>query len=205
MKKSFYCLIVLLPALVIGLGGCATPGPKYLDLAYTRTGPANTAAGRIGLARYRDKRPGTPKGEVGYRVLANNARETFVVSEMDLAAAMTRITRSHLEQGGFSVSLHPQWPRTAKGVTGISKAFTHVLAADINRFECKARKKGAVTDMVLAIDLTLYLGTPNTRQLKTIPIALNLERTELNFTRKKVEQFVNQALEEILVKALPFS
>ena len=205
MKNYISCLIALFPALLLILGGCATPGPKYLDLAYTRTGPAKTAGGRIGLARYTDKRSGTPKGHVGYRVLANNARETYVVSEMDLAAALTRVTRSHLEQGGFSVSLHPQWPLTAKGVTGISKGFTHVLAAHINRFECRARKNGAVTDMVLAIDLTLYLGTPDTRQLKTIPIALDLERTELTFTRKKVEQFVNRALEEILVKALPFS
>jgi hypothetical protein len=33
---------------------------------------------------------------------------------------------------------------------------------------------------------------------------LTLERTELTFTREKLENFVNQALEEVIQKALAF-
>ncbi|MCD4675748.1 MAG: hypothetical protein K8S18_07080, partial [Desulfobacula sp.] len=68
----------------------------------------------------------------------------------------------------------------------------------------RAKKKGGTTDMILDIDLTLYLGIADKNALKTIPISLTLERTELIFTREKLEQFVNQALEEVIQKAIVF-
>jgi hypothetical protein len=90
---------------------------------------------------------------------------------------------------------------------GLSQApdhLTHTLAADINRFECSAKKNGIMTDMTLVIDLTFYLGTPDKKQLSTIPILLTLTRKEWHFSRKKLETFINESLAEILAKALPF-
>lgn len=56
--------------------------------------------------------------------------------------------------------------------------------------------------MTLDIDLTLYLGIADKNTLKTIPVSLTLEKTEFTFTREKLEQFINQALEEVIQKAL---
>jgi len=42
------------------------------------------------------------------------------------------------------------------------------------------------------------------KSLRTIPVALTLERTEITFTPQKLEQFVNQSLEEVIQKALVF-
>ncbi len=47
------------------------------------------------------------------------------------------------------------------------------------------QKKDPATDMILDIDLTLYLGIADKKTLKTIPVSLTLERTELIFNKKK--------------------
>lgn len=194
------CLILCLTL----FWGCASPGPKYLDLTYTRDHSATQTGKTVGLTRLSDKRGTAAKGYVGHRVLLNNNRETFVVTGQDLSATLTRIVRTYLEKNGFTVQTAPAWPLTAAGVAQADNGFDRLLAGDINRFECRAVKSGATTDMVLSIDLTLYLGNPDQKRLKTIPIALNLERTELTFSRKKLETFMNQSVEEILLKALPF-
>ena len=76
------------------------------------------------------------------------------------------------------------------------------MAGKINKFECRAKKKGGRTDMTLDIDLTLYFGIAEKNTLKTIPVSLTLEKTEFTFTREKLEGFINQALEEVIQKAL---
>lgn len=58
--------------------------------------------------------------------------------------------------------------------------------------------------MVLKVDLTFFVGNKAGMSLTKTPAVLNLERTEVNFTREKVEDFFNQALTEVLEKALPF-
>ncbi len=58
--------------------------------------------------------------------------------------------------------------------------------------------------MVLDIDLTIFLGIADKNALKTIPVSLTIERTELTFSPEKLEQFVNQALKEVIQKALVF-
>jgi hypothetical protein len=140
---------------------------------------------------------------VGYRQLPGDHREIFVVTGQDLSAAMTRVLRTFLEQRGFSVVLVPAFPATPGGVSDMPGEFAHVFAADINQFACRADKTGATTHMTLIIDLTFYQGSPDNRSITTIPIALTLDRTELVFSRKKLETFVNDAIEEIFAKAFP--
>jgi hypothetical protein len=186
------------------LTGCATPGPKYLDLSYpsAMTGPERNRS--AGLSRFADKRAHTARGYVGFRDLSGGRQEIFAVTDQNLAATLTRVSRSYLEQHGFSVSLIPGRPVTLQRLSQAPDHLTHTLAADINRFECSAKKNGIMTDMTLVIDLTFYLGTPDKKQLSTIPILLTLTRKEWHFSRKKLETFINESLAEILAKALPF-
>ena len=81
---------------------------------------------------------------------------------------------------------------------------SHILSADINAFDCKAQKRGALTEMLLHMNLTFYLGDIQSKRLSTIPVSLTLERTELIFGPGKLAQFINQAFEEIVEKAFPF-
>ncbi len=186
------------------LTGCAASGPKYLDLSYPSAMTAPERHRSMGLSRFADKRLETARGYVGFRDLPGGRKEIFAVTDQNLAATLTRVSRSYLEQHGFSVSLIPGRPVTLQGMSQTSDHLTHTLAADINRFECTAEKKGIITDMALVIDLTFYLGTPDKKQLSTIPIVLTLTRTEWHFSRKKLEAFINESLAEILTKALPF-
>lgn len=186
---------------MILLSGCASPGPKYLTLSYPTVHPVTDRQQAAGLSRFVDKRTGTTKGYVGYRQLLGGHREIFAVTGQDLSAAMTRVMRTFLEQKGFSVTLVPAFPATPVGVSDMPGQFTHVFAADINRFSSRADRKGATTHMTLIIDLTFYQGSPENRSITAIPVTLTLERTELVFSRKKLETFINDAIEEILAKA----
>ncbi|MFU8769311.1 MAG: hypothetical protein ACNA7H_06195 [Desulfotignum sp.] len=199
--RQWFCLAVA----AAFLSGCAAAGPKYLNLTYTAPAQFQDRNQTLGLSRFNDRRINMDKGYVGFRQLMGDKQEIFVVTGQDLASAMTRVTRSFLEHKGFSVSLIPSWPATAPGVSRMAGQFDHVLAAEIHQFECRAVKKGPATEMILSIDLTFHLGTPDKRQLTTIPIVLTLERTELMFSRKKLEAFVNEAIDEIFIKALSLS
>ncbi|MCA1795905.1 MAG: hypothetical protein LC660_18935 [Desulfobacteraceae bacterium] len=157
--QSSGIISLIFPAIILALlSGCASPGPKYLNLAYTSMVPAGERDQSAGLSRFTDKRTDMSKGYVGYRHLLGGKQEIFVVTGQDLSAALTRVTRSFLEHKGFSVTLVPPWPLTARGVAQMPETFTRVVAADINQFECQAEKTGATTHMTLVIDLTFYLG-----------------------------------------------
>ena len=186
------------------LTGCAAPGPKYLNLSYTAVTTVPERNRSVGLSRFADKRVDTARGYVGFRDLPGGRQEIFAVTDQNLAATLTRVSRSYLEQHGSSVSLIPGRPVTLQRMSQAPEHLSHTLAADINRFECTAEKSGIMTDMALVIDLTFYLGTPNKKQLTTIPIVMTLTRTEWHFSRKKLESFINASLAEILAKALPF-
>ncbi len=181
---------------------CASPGPKYIDLTYTGT-PGSGHPGTLGISRFSDKRINQARGGLGHRVLNDNSKEVFLVQGLDLAGTLTNLTQTHLEKKGLTVTTVPAWPSTLEGMAGADQGTTYLLTADINVFECRAQKKGAVTTMVLDIDLTLFLGKRDQKELTTIPVALTLERTDVNFTTKKLESFFNEALAEALEKALP--
>ncbi len=194
-----------LPLAVLGLififfMGCATSGQKFIDIGY-RSDHEKIQTGQIGIAPFQDKRSDQGEGYVGYRILLDNSQETYLVKGLNLADTLTKVIGAYFEKNGFSISPIDQWELTPDGVEKASKGFDRLIAGQINKFECRAKKKGATTDMVLDIDLTLYLGMTDKNILKTIPVTLVLERTEFTFTEVKLERFINNALEEIIQKA----
>lgn len=200
MKKRS---LIFLGFIFILFWGCATPGQKFIDITYLAD-HEKIQAGKIGIAPFQDKRTDMGKGYIGYRVLLDNSQETYWVKGLNLADTLTHIIDIYFEKNGFTTTLIDPWELTPDGVIKASKGFKQIVAGTINRFECRAKKKGGRTDMILDIDLTLYLGITNKNALKTIPVSLTLERTEFIFTREKLEQFVNLALEEVIQKALVF-
>ena len=200
IKNQVFSLLVICSFL--GHMGCATPGPKIIDLAYNKH-HSPTQSGKVGIAQFKDKRQKKGQGVVGFRILTDSSQETYRVRGKNLGTTLTELTRVYLEKTGFVVTPIPPWLPSLDAIPQ-TKGVAHILSADINTFECKAQKKGALTDMVLRIDLTFYLGELNPPRLSTIPVSLTLERTELIFTPEKLAQFINQALEEIIERAFPF-
>jgi len=200
MKKQS---LIILGFIFIFFWGCATSGQKFIDITYLAD-HEKTQTGRIGIATFQDKRTDMGEGYIGYRILLDNSQETYLVKGLNLADTITKITGIYLEKNGFSTTPIDPWDLTPDGVIKASRGFKQIVAGTINQFECRAKKKGGMTDMILDIDLTLYLGIEDSKILKTIPVSLTLERTEFTFSPEKLEQFINQALEEILQKALAF-
>ena len=185
------------------ISGCASSGPKYIDLAYTGH-PGSGSTGTLGISRFADLRSGFTKGGLGHRVLNDKSKEVFLVQGLDLAGTLTDVTQVYLERKGFKVTPVPAWTPTLEGLSETGTGKDLLVTGNINAFECRAVKKGAITEMTLEIDLTLFLAAPAGKKLTTIPVALTLERTDVNFTRKKVAAFFNETLAEVFEKALPF-
>lgn len=200
MKKQVW---IILGCVFFLFWGCATPGQKFIDITYLAD-HEKTQSGAVGIAPFQDRRTGMDDGYVGYRILLDNSQETYFVSGMNLAGTLTRIMGAYFEKHGFTPSPIKSWDLTPEGAVAAATGYKQIVAGTINQFECRARKKGATTDMTLDIDLTLFIGMSDKSALKTIPVSLTLERTELTFTREKLEKFVNQALEEVIQKALVF-
>lgn len=200
--KHLAFFLILIGCLVGGLG-CATPGPKIVDLAYEKLhSPSQT--GQVGIAQFKDNREKLGKGVVGYRILTDKTQETYMVRGKNLSATLTELTRVYLEKTGFIVSPIPSWLPTLTGMAQAPGGLSHILSADINAFDCKAEKRGALTHLVLSMDLIFYLGDIQSKRLSTIPVSLTLEKTELAFDSNKLAQFINQAFEEIIEKAFHF-
>lgn len=195
--------LLLFPLILLLAAGCASPGPKFIDLSYTGDQVPDQSA-RIGIADFVDNRRKTQKGWVGHRILVDKSQETYLVRGMDLGATLTRHTQTFLEKKGFTLIPIPSFAPTLAGMATAPEGLDHVLSAHINTFECRATKKGTTTHMILEIDLRFLLGTREKKKFSIIPVALTLERTELTFTPEKLQDFINQALEEILEKALIF-
>lgn len=195
---------ITLVVMVMMLAGCATPGPQFIDIRYL--GDAEPQMDKpIGLAAFFDRRKDVEPGYVGYRELMGDDRQTYYVFGKDLSKTLTHITESYLNKKGWAVAIMDPWEPSFEGIKKAEPGKKQILTAAINRFECRAKKTGVATKMTLDISMSFYLGQIDDRvRLKTIPITLSLERTELGFTPEKLEGFVSQSMTEVLEKALVF-
>ncbi len=193
--------LIISAVLLVFLFACATAGQKYIHVDYTGN-VSQTGNSTIGISAFKDNRKNLSPGYIGTRVLLDNSQETYFVNGMDLARTLTQTTSSFIEKKGYSTQEINAWELTPDGVSNADKGLSHLLTGTIDTFECKAKKRGGHTSMNLDINLTLYLGVSDQNRLKTIPVAFSLEKTEMTFTREKLEKFVNDSISEILEKAL---
>jgi len=198
MKKQ---LLIYFGFMLIILWGCATPGQKFININYIGE-HEKKHTGKIGIATFLDNRSGMGEGYLGYRILLDNSQETYMVQGLNLAETLKKIMMAYYEKIGFTAASIDPWELTAKGMKTASRNFDQIMAGKIKKFECRAKKKGGRTEMTLDIDLTLFLGIADKNTLKTIPVSLTLEKTEFTFNQEKLELFINEALEEIIQKAL---
>lgn len=194
-------ILVALSLLAAVLSGCSAPGQKFINIHYLGH-PETIESQTIGLASFLDKRKDVEPGYVGYRSLMGDDRQTYYVFGKNLSKSLTHITKKYLEKKGMDVLIMEPWEPSIQGIEESGAETKQILTAAINRFECKAEKTGVATHMVLDIGLSFYLGQTGKVRLKTIPISLTLERTEIGFTPEKLEQFVSQSMTEVLEKAL---
>lgn len=203
--KTKMLMILLLTS--IFLAGCAVPGKKLIVIHDLQL-PEKTAQGVIGLAKFKDLREVSSKGYVGFRILMNGTRETYWVSTGNLSNALTEVLQTYLEKKGYTVHLISAWEPDINGIIVAGIPSDQMVGASIETFECKAKKKGFHTDLTLTIDMNFYYWEKdkavNKRRFKSIPVALTLERSELTFSKKKFQTFINQSFQEVIQKTKLF-
>lgn len=202
MKRRFVFLAGLIFLII---AGCATPGQKFIDIDYYRSHDASETdpnkGRKIGIATFKDSRTDAGEGYVGYRILNDNSRETYLVNGLDLGTSLQKAFLSYYKRHGFETAPIKPWEFSQEGAKKAINDFDLIIGGSINKFECQAKKKGFVTEMTLDIDITLYAGSADTNTRKKIPLALIVERTEVNFSLQKFEHFVNLAVEDMMNKA----
>ena len=198
MKHSRFFLTTLIFLILLG---CATPGQKFININYLAEHEPSKS-GTIGISTFKDLRKDVDGGYIGYRTLTDNSQETYFVNGMDLGQTLSDNVSSYCTKKGFTTSKTDDWQWTTDGVSAAINGFDQIIGGSINKFECRAKKNGVTTDMTLVIELTLYTGITDKSTLKTIPITFTLKRTEFTFSKEKLEQFVNQSVQEVIQKAL---
>ncbi len=198
MKRSGFILAILVFLLQLG---CATPGQKFIDINYLG-GHEPPKSGTIGISTFKDLRKDVDEGYIGYRTLTDNSQETYFVKGMNLGQTLSKYVSSYCNKKGFTTSKIDDWQWTTDGVSDSINEFDQIIGGSINKFECQAKKNGVTTDMTLVIELTLYTGVADKSTLKTIPVTFTLKRTEFTFSKEKLEQFVNQSVQEVIQKVL---
>jgi len=194
-------IYAILIFMAVAVSGCVSGGHKYVDLTYV--GKSNgLQTGTVGISTFSDSRPDTKAGYVGTRYLGKSGKETYFVYGEDLALSVTSICKSYLQDSGFNCTSIPRWDYSPEGVKDAGQRFDFIVGGEIRKLECFAMKKIGFTSMTLDIDLVIYVGDPDKTELKKIPIILKLERTEITFTKEKLEKFLNESLLEIIQKAL---
>jgi len=189
--------------LLLFLTGCASDGPRFIDLNYLGAGvPAKT--GRVGLAKFVDKRKDVDPGYVGKRIIGKAGTEVYYVNGLDLGGSVTRTCMSYLMGSGFACTTIPSWPHSPQGVRNASPGFTYVVTGEIRKMECFAVRKTGFTSMTLEIDMVVYWGDASTGTLHENPIKVTLERNEFSFSEEKLARFYNETLSEMLNQALSF-
>lgn len=197
MQKIVYALMVM----TVAVSGCVAGGLKYVDLYYAGK-VEGLQSGRVGISTFTDTRPDTDAGYIGTRYLGKNNKETYFAYGDDLALSVTGICKSYLQDAGYDCTSIPPWDYSPEGVRDAGQRFDFIVGGEIRKLECFAMKKIGFTSMILDIDLVIYVGHPDRTELKKIPFKLNLERTEVTFSEKKLEKFLNESLLEIIQKAL---
>ncbi|THB78032.1 MAG: hypothetical protein D3926_14015 [Desulfobacteraceae bacterium] len=199
-NNNGFSIIIFVAAAALFLWGCASSGQKFIHLDFQHP-ISKTRSGRVGIEPFQDKRQNMGPGYLGYRTLLDNSRETFFVTGLDLSRSLTHVTSQYIQACGFDTE-ETSFEHTPEGVGQSSTNFTYILAGQINDLEYTAVKKAGRTHVGLVIDLTLYLGEPATATLKTIPVSMTLDQVAFNLDRKKVEEMLNQSIQEVLVKSL---
>jgi hypothetical protein len=197
MHKFLYALIIM----TLAVSGCTAGGPKYVDLTYVGDTDARQS-GKVGICTFSDLRPDTGVGYVGTRYLNKKDKETYYAYGDNLALSVTGICKSYLQDTGFDCTSIPNWAYTPEGVRDAGQRFDFIIGGEIRKLECFAMKKIGFTSMTLDIDLVIYVGDPGRAELKTMPVILKLERTEMTFSEEKLQKFLNESLLEIIQKAL---
>jgi hypothetical protein len=197
MHKLFHAFIIM----AFALSGCAGGGTKYVDLTYVGNTDAHQS-GKIGICTFSDLRPGAGAGYVGTRYLNKSDKETYYAYGDDLALSVTGICKSYLQDTGLNIMSIPKWAYTPEGAVDAGDRFDFIVGGEIRNLECFAMKKIGFTSMALDIDMVIYVGVPGRAELKSKPVVLKLERTEITFSEEKLQKFLNESLLEIIQEAL---
>jgi len=193
----------LLPVLFICFSACAKPGAYFVELKYLGD-PSPRSAGRVrvGLQGIEDRRGVEVKDFLGSRAVGSGREELFLTRSTTVADAVTAAYRSFLEKKGFQVESVSGWDLTPEGMGKVKEGQTYLVGGSVEFLRCDAVKRLGRTDLTLEVRLSTAIGNPAEGRVKTVPIAVKLERTELTFDPEKLEGFINETLTDAITTSL---
>ncbi|MCK5100742.1 MAG: hypothetical protein KAR45_21705, partial [Desulfobacteraceae bacterium] len=123
------------------------------------------------------------------------------VKGLDLASTVTQSFLSYFNENGYNCTFIKDFNHNAEALKEADKKYKYIVAGDIKEFDFFATK-GFTTSMVLDIKLIVYLGDVENGVFTTIPVTLNLKRKDLKFSEESIENFINESLTEVIIRAV---
>ena len=197
IKFLIFCFLIFLTT------GCTTAGSKFIQIKYLNLTESSTASivGDVGIADFLDKREYIAKDYLGKRILNSGNQELYFVKGRVLSSSVTQAFRSFFTNAGYNCHKINRFEPNVESLKKADKKYKYILTGEIKEFEFFATKEFK-TSMILDIKVVVYLGNINKGVFSIIPVNLNLKRSDINFSEKKVEQFINESLTEVICKAL---
>ncbi len=189
--------------LLVFLTGCTVAGSKYVKVYYTGH-VRGSVSENIAIASFMDKRGEVPRGFLGKRILNSGSEEVYLAKDNNLSGSVTRAFKTCLIKSGYIVENMDSFELDKGSIKNINKKFKHIVTGEILEFDFFANK-GFATTMVLDIKLVIHVGDVESGSITTVPVSLNLKRKDIKFSIKRVENFINQSLSEVINRAVKLS
>jgi len=199
MKTKFFYMLLFL--LVFNIG-CTTAGSKFIQINYIglQQTPNNQ---KIGISPFLDKREIKEKKFIGKRILNSGNEEIYFVNGAGLDQTITQNFESYFHKTGYQIEKIDPWEPSIEKLKTLNKTLKYVISGEIKEFEFFAVKDFKTT-MTLDIKLIIYIGDLEKNIIKTVPANLSLKRTDLNFSKERVEMFMSESITEIILKSFDF-
>lgn len=198
-KFLIFCFLIIFNT------GCTTAGSKFIQIKYlNQTGSSITSINKnVGIAPFLDKRGDVAEGYLGKRILNSGNEEVYFVKGLNLSSTITQAFKSFFTNKGYNCSKINDFKHNVESLKKAEKKYKYIITGEIKEFEFFATKE-LRTSMILDIKLIVYLGNIEKGVFNTIPVNLNLKRKDLRFSEKRVENFINESLAEVVSRALKF-
>jgi len=193
-------IMLLLSAVSLAVVGCAVkPGPYPIQLKYpvemskTPTTPAVPMT--IGLQEFENISPEEitlGKREVGRAV------EIYVSRPNPIAEAVTGAAYTFLQYNAYNLRSVSGWDYKPETLPEVGAGLDAVVSGKIRTLFCTAKKKFARTNMTLDAEVLFIIGDVKGMKVRTKPVKIRLERTDMTFNAQKLQRYMNETLADLL-------
>ena len=194
MRKSGWQLLFV--SLILFLASCTTSKTYSVQIKYVPQTPPGLEDREllVGVAPFTDRRG--RDHDVGVREKLDGSLDQFVSAPPSVSEGVRRAVGKFLRAYSFKVADIEAWNGKVDSLPEIGTDL--VVGGEIHRFWGQAESLAGRTVITADVALTIYLGEPQRRQVRSRTMEMTREITEVIFSPEKIEETLNENLSEMI-------